>query len=72
MSDYRAEIKEYISEKGITQSFICKKTGISGPKLSMSLSGKRELSIEEYELICGALEVDTNYFIHPHLPNIRG
>lgn len=72
MPDYREEIKDYITKKGITQSFICNKTGISAPKLSMSLSGKRELSIEEYALICGALEVDTNCFVHPHLPNIRG
>ena len=28
MKGYREEIKEYISEKGITQSFICNKTGI--------------------------------------------
>ncbi len=64
MSDYRNEIKEYMAKKGITQSFICNKTGISAPKLSMSLNCKRELSVVEYALICGALEVDINYFIH--------
>lgn len=61
-------IKEYLEENGITQTFISKKTGIELPKLNLSLNGNRRMTFPEYELICGALKVDTNKFLHPRLP----
>ena len=60
-------IKDFLEDGGRTQKWLSRNTGISTDKLSLSLSGKRKLSFEEYELICGALEVDTNKFIVPRV-----
>ena len=45
-----------------------KKTGIPPDKLSASLNGKRRFTFDEYSLICGALGVNTDAFVHPRLP----
>jgi hypothetical protein len=60
-------IKDYLEESGRTQKWLSRNTGIPTAKLSLSFSGRRKLSFEEYELICGALAVDTNKFIVPRL-----
>ena len=62
------EIKYYLEEKGISQTFVSKKTGIPLPKLNLALNGNRRLTLEEYTLICGALEVNTDKFLKPRLP----
>ena len=52
-----ARIKEYMEARGISQAFVSRETGISTVKLNLALNGNRRLSLEEYELICGALMV---------------
>lgn len=66
--DTATEIKEYLNKNGISQTYVSKRTGISLPKLSMALNGVRRLSLDEYALICGALEVNTDKFLKPRLP----
>lgn len=63
------EIKEYLKNKGISQAFLSRKTGIGLPKLNLALNGSRKLSLNEYAVICGALGVDTNFFLKPRLPD---
>ena len=63
-----SKIKKYLNEKGITQAFLSRKTGISSPKLNLALNGNRRLTFEEYELICGALGVEAGYFLEARLP----
>lgn len=65
------EIKKYLEGKGITQAFLSRKTGIDVAKLNLALNGIRRLSLDEYSLICGALGVDTNFFLKPRLPDRR-
>lgn len=65
MKCFEEQIKNYMEQHGISQKFICDRTGISPPKLSMALNGKRRLSLEKYALICGALEVNTDKFVKP-------
>lgn len=60
-------IKKFLEESGRSQKWLSRNTGIGRDKISLSLSGKRKLSFEEYELICGALGVDTNKFIVPRI-----
>ena len=60
-------IKVYLQENGRTQAWLSQKTGISTAKLSLALTGKRRMTFDEYELICGALNVDTNTFIKPRV-----
>lgn len=62
-------IKSYLEYKGITQAFLSRKTGIETAKLNLALNGGRRLSLDEYALICGVLEVDTNFFLKPRLPD---
>lgn len=64
-----SEIKEYLKEKGISQAFVSKKTGIPLPKLNLALNGNRRLTLEEYAMICGALGVNTDRFLKPMLPD---
>ena len=59
------EISKYLKENGITQTFVSQRTGIPLPKLNMSLKGHRRISCLEYALICGALEVNTDFFLKP-------
>ena len=66
------EMKKYLEENGISQTFISKKTGIELPKLNMSLNGHRRFTFPEYELICGALNVNTDKFLKPRLPDQKG
>ncbi len=60
-------IKEYLEELGMTQAFLSRKTVIDTCKLNLALNGRRKLSLNEYSLICGALKVDTNFFLKPRL-----
>lgn len=61
-------IKTFLQETGRTQAWLSSATGIPAPKLNLKLSGKRKLTFDEYALICGALDVDTNKFIVPKRP----
>lgn len=61
-------IKDYLENKGISQRFVSRRTGIDPAKLSLALNGNRKLTLEEYSLICGALGVNTDCFLKPRLP----
>lgn len=63
------KIKAFIDESGISQTFISEKTKIPLPKLNLTLNGKRKMTFEEYELLCGVLNVNTDRFLTPKLPN---
>lgn len=59
------KIKAYLRDTGRTQVWLSNNTGIPAPRLNLALSGKRKMTFDEYALICGALNVDTNKFIEP-------
>lgn len=61
-------IKKYLEDIGMSQAFLSRKTGIGNAKLNLALNGGRKLSLNEYALICGVLEVDVNKFLHPRMP----
>lgn len=62
------KVKQYIDENGLTQTYLSYKTGISLPKLNLALNGNRKMTFDEYELICGALNVNTDRFLTPKKP----
>lgn len=62
------KIKAYLEDNGISQTFLSKKTDIPLAKINMSLNGNRKLDFREYELICGALHVNTDKFLQPKYP----
>lgn len=59
------KIKNYLDDNGITQTHISSKTKIPLPKLNLALNGNRRMKFEEYELICWALNVNTDKFLQP-------
>ena len=56
------EIKKYLDAKGITQTFVAKKTGIAINTLNAMLNGNRGISAIEYFSICDALEISLDTF----------
>ncbi len=62
------KIKSFIEESGISQTFISEKSRIPLPKLNLALNGKRRMTFEEYEIICGVLNVNTDRFLTPKRP----
>lgn len=46
-----------IKEKGIKQKFIAEKAGMDPKRLSMSLTGRRHLTVEEFLALCTAAEI---------------
>jgi transcriptional regulator with XRE-family HTH domain len=63
------KIKEYIAEKNITQTQLSVETKIPLPKLNLALSGKRRMTFDEYEVICGVLNLGVDKFLTPKLPS---
>lgn len=63
------KIKRYIEENGLSQTFVSRQAQIPLPKLNLSLNGNRRLTFEEYELICGVLNVETGLFLEPRKPS---
>lgn len=59
------KIKQYLDDNGVSQTYVSEKTFIPLPKLNLALNGKRRLTFEEYELICGVLGVGTEKFLTP-------
>ena len=62
------KIKNYLDSKGISQAFVSRETGMPLPRLNLSLNGHRKLTIEEYESICWALDVDPGTFLEARPP----
>ena len=56
------QIKAYLDENGIKQSFLAEETKIPRSILNAMLNGKRKITVEEYFEICNALRLNANYF----------
>lgn len=65
------KIKEYLSENGISQAFVSREANIPTAKLNLALNGNRKLTFEEYELICGVLGLNTDFFLKPRKPTVE-
>lgn len=63
------KIKKYLDNNGISQAHVSREAKIDSAKLNLALNGKRRLTLDEYALICGALGVNTDFFLKPRLPD---
>lgn len=63
-----SDIKKYLEDNGIKQSFVSEQTGIPAPILNMMLNDNRKIEANEYMKICDALGVPLDYF-RPRLPD---
>lgn len=62
-------IKNYLDSRGISQAHISRETRIDPVKLNLGLNGKRRFTFYEYSVICGVLNLDTNFFLKARLPD---
>lgn len=62
------KIMKYLKSNGISQRWLAERTNITPAKLNLSLNGKRRMTFEEYECICGALGVGVDAFISARAP----
>lgn len=57
------QIRMYLVQNGISQTWLSEETKIVLPKLNASLNGNRKLSADEFVSILNVLKVDANTFI---------
>ena len=57
------QIRIYLIEKGISQTWVSEQARIALPKLNASLNDKRKLDVEEFSSIINVLKVDANRFL---------
>lgn len=63
-----SDIKKYLEENGIKQTFVSEKTGIPAPILNMMLNDNRKIEANEYMKICDAIGVPLEQF-KPRMPD---
>ena len=56
------KIKKYMEDRGIKQSFLKERLGMTASTVNALLNGNRGISAEEYFKICAALNVPLDYF----------
>lgn len=56
------KLKDVLEDRGIKQSYLCEKTGLSADSVSRILRGTRKISAEEFLNICEALNLDPRSF----------
>ena len=57
------QIRLYLIEKGISQTWVSEQARIALPKLDASLNDKRKLDVEEFSSIINVLKEDANRFL---------
>jgi len=57
------QIRLYLIEKGISQTWVSEQARIALPKLNASLNDKRKLGVEEFSSIINVLKEDANRFL---------
>ena len=57
-----ALLKAYIDERGIKQSFIARKAGLTDQELSAYLTGRLRLPADKFFMICNALRISPEEF----------
>ena len=57
-----SDIKSYLDEMGIKQTYLAEKSGIPQPIINAILNDNRRIEVNEYIDICSALKLPLNYF----------
>lgn len=63
-----SKIRKILKEKNMSETELSITTKIALPKLSLIITGKRRLKLEELEVICWALGVEVSAFATPRPP----
>lgn len=57
------QIRLYLADNGISQTWVSEQSKIALPKLNASLNDKRKLNVEEFSAIINVLNEDANRFL---------
>jgi predicted XRE-type DNA-binding protein len=57
-------IKDYVTEKRLSQKQIAKNMDITEPRLSLMLNGKRKMTVDDYLSLCKAIAVPPTKFLN--------
>ena len=60
------KLKGYITTQGLSQKIIAKNAGWTESKLSLMLSGRRRMTVDDYEVLCKAIAVSPARFYAEH------
>ena len=55
-------LREYIDSGCVKRKLVAENAGITESQLSLMLTGKRRISVDDYELLCKAMSVDPKRF----------
>lgn len=58
------QLKIYLTEQNISQTWLSEQAKIALPKLNASLNDKRKLGIDEFGRIITVLKLDANKFLN--------
>jgi len=57
-------IRDYVSEKKLSQKQIAENMDITEPRLSLMLNGKRKMTVDDYINLCKAIAVPPTKFLN--------
>lgn len=57
-------IKDYVTEKRLSQKQIAENMDITEPRLSLMLNGKRKMTVDDYLSLCKAIAVPPTKFLN--------
>lgn len=57
------QIRIYLADNGISQTWLSEQARIALPKLNASLNDRRKLNVEEFSTIINILNEDANKFL---------
>lgn len=57
-------IKDYVTEKKLSQKIIAENMNVSEARVSLMLSGKRKMTVDDYISICKAIAVPPTKFLN--------
>ena len=60
----RERVREYIVEKDLSQKIIAENMNTSEARLSLMLTGKRRMTVDDYIAICKAISVPPTRFLN--------
>lgn len=57
-------IRDYVTEKKLSQKQIAENMDITEPRLSLMLNGKRKMTVDDYLSLCKAIAVPPTKFLN--------
>lgn len=56
-------MRKYIRDNGVKQGYIARRAGLTDAKISLLLSGKQKMNVDEYYDLCSAMGVKPGMFL---------